>query len=120
MVDAPLNQMPLYVRGGAIVPYGPLVQHTDEAPDTLATVEIYAPMDTGSYSVAGPTPRTISYQRTDSGLHVQIEPSGDAVELVLYGVAATAAVVDGNSVTLQAVAGGVRVLMHGAAVVEVG
>jgi len=40
-VDAPLERIPLFVRGGAIVPTQQLVQYTSEAPINPLTFEIY-------------------------------------------------------------------------------
>ncbi|HXJ84107.1 MAG TPA: TIM-barrel domain-containing protein, partial [Candidatus Methylomirabilis sp.] len=41
MVDAPLERLPLMVRAGAIVPMGPVVQHTAELPLDELTLLIY-------------------------------------------------------------------------------
>lgn len=40
-VDAPLERMPLYVKGGSIVPMIPVMQHAAERPITQLTLEIY-------------------------------------------------------------------------------
>lgn len=40
-VDAPLDRIPLFVRGGAIIPTRQLVQYTGEAPINPLTFEIY-------------------------------------------------------------------------------
>ena len=40
-VAAPLAQMPLFVRAGAIVPTGPAIQYTGERPDAPVTLEVY-------------------------------------------------------------------------------
>jgi alpha-glucosidase (family GH31 glycosyl hydrolase) len=40
-VAAPVDRLPLFVREGAIVPMGPVVQYSDEAPLTEVTVLIY-------------------------------------------------------------------------------
>lgn len=42
-VEAPLETVPLYVRAGAILPLGPLRQHTGERASEPLTVELYAP-----------------------------------------------------------------------------
>jgi alpha-glucosidase len=41
MVEAPLDRIPLFVRGGAIVPTQQLVQYTSEAPINPLTFEVY-------------------------------------------------------------------------------
>jgi hypothetical protein len=40
-VEAPLERLPLLVRAGAILPMGPLVQHTGERPLDEVTLRIY-------------------------------------------------------------------------------
>ncbi len=40
-VDAPLDRLPLFVEAGAIVPIGPVVQHTRERPLDEVTLLIY-------------------------------------------------------------------------------
>jgi alpha-glucosidase (family GH31 glycosyl hydrolase) len=40
-VDAPLDRLPLLVRGGAILPLGPVVQHSGERPLDEVTLQIY-------------------------------------------------------------------------------
>jgi len=41
MVDAPLDHIPVFVRGGAIVPTQQVVEYTDQAPINPLTFEIY-------------------------------------------------------------------------------
>ena len=40
-VDAPYERIPLYVREGAIIPYGPDMQYSDEKPADVITLYIY-------------------------------------------------------------------------------
>ena len=44
-VDAPYERMPLYVREGAIVPYGPDMQYSSEMPASEITLYVYAGKD---------------------------------------------------------------------------
>jgi alpha-D-xyloside xylohydrolase len=44
-VDAPYERIPLYVREGAIVPYGPDMQYSDEKPAAEITLYVYAGKD---------------------------------------------------------------------------
>ena len=41
LAEAPLEHMPLYVRGGAILPVGPEMNYTGEKPFSPLTLEIY-------------------------------------------------------------------------------
>lgn len=43
--DAPYERMPLYVRSGAIVPMGPVMQYADEKPADDITLYVYAGQD---------------------------------------------------------------------------
>ncbi len=43
-VDAPLERLPLLVRDGAIVPMGPVVQHTGERPLDEITLRLHPPV----------------------------------------------------------------------------
>jgi len=40
-VDAPIDRLPLFVRGGAIIPMQPVAQYTDQAPIDPLTLDIY-------------------------------------------------------------------------------
>jgi len=49
-VAAPLDQIPLFVKAGAIVPMGPVIQYVDEKPDAALTIHVYRGAN-GSYSL---------------------------------------------------------------------
>ncbi|MGB3626560.1 MAG: TIM-barrel domain-containing protein, partial [Henriciella sp.] len=49
-VPAPLGDMPLFVRAGAVIPTGPDIQHTGENPDGPVTLLVYAGAD-GAFSL---------------------------------------------------------------------
>ena len=42
MVDAPFEKIPVFVREGAIIPFGPEMQWSDEKPAELINLYIYA------------------------------------------------------------------------------
>lgn len=84
-VDAPLGRIPIFVRGGAVIPMRQLVQYTDQSPIDPLTFEIYPDGDskTNYYEDDG---STLNYQRGVyllehvrvsqplSGVMVQISP----------------------------------------------
>ena len=83
VVDAPLERIPMFVRGGAIVPTRPVVEYVSQAPLDPLTFEIYP---------GGPSSR--DYYEDDGisfdfkhGLSLQqkisIEPRRDAIEIRL-------------------------------------
>lgn len=49
-VAAPYERMPLYVRAGSIIPFGPEIQHTAELPAEQITLYVYAGAD-GSFTL---------------------------------------------------------------------
>ncbi len=50
MTHAPLERLPLYVRGGAIIPMAPAMQYTDERPLDELTLDIY-PAGTSTWTL---------------------------------------------------------------------
>ncbi len=40
-IDAPLEKLPLFVRGGAVIPMGEVQQYAGEKPDSLITLHVY-------------------------------------------------------------------------------
>jgi alpha-D-xyloside xylohydrolase len=45
VVDAPYERIPVYVREGSIIPYGPEMQYSDERPAADITLYVYAGRD---------------------------------------------------------------------------
>ena len=45
VVDAPYEQIPVFVREGAIIPFGPAMQWSDETPAELINLYVYAGQD---------------------------------------------------------------------------
>ena len=50
MVDAPYDRMPLYVRAGSVVPFGPEMQWSDEKPAEVIDLYVYQGAD-GSFTL---------------------------------------------------------------------
>jgi alpha-glucosidase len=48
MITPSLETLPVYVRGGAILPVQPLVQSTEEKPEGPLTLRVYVPGDAGT------------------------------------------------------------------------
>ena len=63
-IDRPvdLSTMPLYVRGGAIIPLGPVKQYTSERVDGPLTLSIYAGAD-GDFTLYEDDGSTFNYRR---------------------------------------------------------
>ncbi len=45
IVDAPYDRIPVFVREGSIIPFGPEIQYTDEKPAELINLYIYGGKD---------------------------------------------------------------------------
>jgi alpha-D-xyloside xylohydrolase len=63
--EAPLDVMPLYVRAGAIVPMGPVLQYATERPDAPYEIRIY-PGANGSFTMYEDDNETYAYERGQS------------------------------------------------------
>ena len=86
-VEAPLAIMPLYVKAGAILPYGPPLQYVDERPLDPLTLELYAPGESGCYTIheeEGPDIE-VGYLRQADALLVTVKGAPGAVEVVVFG-----------------------------------
>jgi alpha-D-xyloside xylohydrolase len=61
-VDAPYSRMPLYVRGGSIVPMGPEMEWSAEKPADQITLAVYAGSD-GSFTLYEDDGLTYAYEK---------------------------------------------------------
>ena len=61
-VEAPLDRLPLFVRAGAILPMGPVVQHLDGPAATDLTLLVY-PSETASFTLYDDDGVTNAYRR---------------------------------------------------------
>lgn len=86
----PLDTLPLWVRGGAIIPMGPEIAYVDQKPLDPLTVEIYAPQDSGKFTVheEDRDPVQVRYTRKGDQLTVTVEGAPGAVFVQVYGLAA--------------------------------
>ena len=86
-VEAALDIMPLYVKAGAILPYGPKVQYVNELPLDPLTLEIYKPGELGNYTIHDEDRADIevSYRRDGNRLFVDVTETPGKVEVVVVG-----------------------------------
>jgi alpha-D-xyloside xylohydrolase len=61
-VPTPLNQMPLFVREGSIVPMGPDIQYTDQVTNAPLTLFVYTGAD-GSFELYEDDGRSYAYEK---------------------------------------------------------
>jgi alpha-D-xyloside xylohydrolase len=86
-VEVPLDIMPLYVKAGAILPYGPQVQYVDERPLDPLTLEIYAPAATGHLTIHDEDRPdiTVSYRHEEDRLLINVGETPGKVEVAVFG-----------------------------------
>ncbi|WP_369827545.1 TIM-barrel domain-containing protein [Caulobacter sp. FWC2] len=63
--QAPLDVMPLYVRAGAIIPMGPIMQYATERPDAPYEIRIYPGAD-GKFTLYEDDNETYAYEKGQS------------------------------------------------------
>ena len=115
-VEAPLDVLPLYVQGGAILPYGPTVHYVDEVARDPLTLEIYAPAEQASYTIhdEGQPDIAVSYRCDHERMKVDVGEAPGQVKMVLFGVDVEEAKVDGQRVASERLEnGGVRISFDG-------
>ena len=62
VVEAPLERMPVFVREGAIIPFGPEIQYCDEKPAELINLYVYAGRD-GQFQLYEDEGTNYNYER---------------------------------------------------------
>jgi alpha-D-xyloside xylohydrolase len=90
---APLEQLPLWVRAGAIIPFGPDQDYAEQKSMDPLTLEFYAPQTDGDMTVADEDQPGIPvhYRREVQTLHVEVGACPGQLQLVLYGLTARSA-----------------------------
>jgi alpha-glucosidase len=124
LITPTLDTLPVYVRGGSIIPIQPLVQSTDEKPQGPLTLRVYAPTHSGA-SCRGTLYQDdgISFafrngaflrmestcERTPEGLRIHIgkhegtfQPWWNQIRVEVYGYNSTAAIVTANNQPMPA------------------
>ena len=116
-LEVPLDTLPLWVRAGAMIPLGPEMAHTGEKPLDPLTLELYQPEGEASSMIHDEDRPDIAVHmvRRAGFLTVEVGPSPGAVEMVLYGLAATAARLEDRALRLSAKPGGQSVRFDGTA-----
>ncbi len=112
-LTVPLDTLPLWVRAGAIIPWGPEQDFVDQRPLDPLTLEIYAPAAAGSCTIYDEDrPEVVvSYRRMADaagvGLTATISPTVGDVTLICRGAILRSARVNGADIAPTA-AGALR------------
>lgn len=84
-VEAPLDEVPLFVRAGAVLPLVPLRQHVDEAVDGPLTLHLYAPAaEGGAVAIDGPARVRAAYARHGDEVVLTVDGAQRPVEAVVH------------------------------------
>jgi len=88
-----LDTLPLWVRGGEILPLGPAQDFVDQKPLDPLTLELYAPQGSRELIIEDEDRPAIpvSYKRRGKKLVVKVGSAPGMVEVILYGVQAASA-----------------------------
>ena len=82
IVDAPYERIPVFVREGSIIPFGPEIQYCDEKPADLITLYVYAGAN-GSFQLYEDEGTNYNYEK---GKYATIDISyDDATRTVTFG-----------------------------------
>ncbi len=114
-VEAPLEQLPLWVRAGSIIPLGPVQQFVDEKPLDPLTVELYLPMGESRFVIydSQHSQIHIHYHQQGDVLDVEISPTVGKVELAIYGIGVRRSNVNEKLVSIVPIENGSLVCFDG-------
>lgn len=86
VVDAPLDKLPMFVKQNMLLPWGPAVNHVDEAPLTRMTFKLFG--DHGTYQHYQDNGTDFKYQDGEwNGYTVEVKDNHVSVELSHHGFA---------------------------------
>jgi len=102
-VEASLDMLPIFVKGGAILPYAPLCQYVDEKPVDPLTLEIYAPQTKAKYAIFESQQSVIhvNYKMDNDVLSVETDPAPGQIEIVIYQLPVRAAHRENKSLDIE-------------------
>jgi alpha-D-xyloside xylohydrolase len=111
----PLETLPLWVRGGAIIPMGPEMDYVNQKGMDPLTLEFYGFEDSGTITIADEDAPDIvvSYQKTGSKVIIRIGETPGKVELVVYRQKIKAALAQNKSLDVQQTALSSSVMLDG-------
>lgn len=116
-VQAPLEKLPLFVRGGAILPFGPEMEFVNQKGLDPLTIEIYDPKDIGKMEILDEDEPSIpvSYQMELDSIKVNVGKTAGTLEIILYGLVSKKAWSINRSLKVDAIIGGCKVSLDGRA-----
>jgi alpha-D-xyloside xylohydrolase len=103
-----LDNMPLFVRSGSIIPMGPEMDFVDQKQLDPLTIEIYEPGEIGKLEILDENqpPIIVFYERKEFSLEVSIRKAPGLLQIFLYGVYSKIAHFDNQLLNVQSIPGG--------------
>jgi alpha-D-xyloside xylohydrolase len=114
-MDVPLDTLPLWVRGGEIIPMGPEMDYVEQKTFDPLTIEIYSPEGERKILIEDEDkePIEVRYHRSGQHLEVWVGKAPGRVELVLIGEKVKAAWQNEKALDLESQPFGIRVSFDG-------
>ncbi len=108
-VKTPLDEMPLWVKGGSVIPYGPEMLYVDQLSLKPLTLEFYGPGGTTSLVIydEDQDPIEIKSVLEQGILKVEINDAPNIVEICCFGVDVTGIELNGVNLELEKIDAGV-------------
>ncbi len=108
-VEAPLDIIPLYVRAGAMIPYGPEMDYVGQHPLDPLSLELYQPAEQGSLEIFEEDQPSIGVESKfqDGVLSLIITNSPASVQVTCYGTKVSRMIVNHKEITITEAARGV-------------
>ncbi len=102
-VEAPLETLPLWVRAGAVIPFGPEMDYVDQRPLDPLTLELYAPAQSGEsviFDEDHPEIR-VRYSFSGNALALEVENPPKNVEIRWFGAEVSQIIFNQQSLTIE-------------------
>ncbi len=102
-VHAPLDTLPLWVRQGALIPMGPVMNYVGEKPCDPLRIECYGAVDGARVTIHDEDRPSIEVTSNRSGnkLDISLTPWNSSVEFALFGEKIISAQVNGSPVPID-------------------
>jgi alpha-D-xyloside xylohydrolase len=117
-VSAPLDRLPLYARGGAIIPLCEDMAHTGEKPWDAITLRVYPHRDSAFTLIDGETRIDYRCAELSSGVRVEIGANDRRHTVMIYDMTPRDVLVDGAEAAWTLQDGAVVIEMRGGGVIE--
>ena len=107
-VKAPLEKLPLFVRAGAVIPYGPVMDFVDQIPLDPLELEFYGVPESDQMLIHEEDLPDIELNHTyeNQVLNLEINNAPSQVQVRAYGFQVDQLIINGKEITLSEIQGG--------------